>query len=70
MTKLYNAFHRTWWKEAEPHTCWPNNLEPHMGEKHYLVRNVSFATARKVAQEYTNTHEPGRYSDKGEIEEA
>ena len=41
-----------------------------MGEKHYLVRNVSFATARKVAQEYTNTHEPGRYSDKGETEEA
>ena len=66
MTK-YNVFIRRWWKD---NPTWPNGLEPHMGRKSYLQRNVDYDTARSIAKEYNTTHKPGRYSLKAEFEEA
>jgi len=66
MTK-YNVFIRRWWKN---NPSWPNGLEPHMGHKTYLRRNVDYVTARSIAEEYNATHKPGRYSLKAEFEES
>lgn len=67
--KYYDVFHRTFWKD-NPSGQWPNGLEPHKGEREYIERHVTYADARRLCQEYNSTHEPGRYSDKAEFEEA
>jgi hypothetical protein len=70
METYYNVFHRTWWKEATPGTCWPNNLEPEPGERHEIANHVTRADAIELCKRYNSTHEPGRYSDKAEFEES
>lgn len=65
----YNVFHRTFWKAAES-PGWPNNREPHLGEKTYLAHDVSWSVARDICDEWNATHDPGLLSDKAEFEEA
>lgn len=63
---LYNVFTRTWWQR---NPAWPRGLEPHMGRKRYLRKGVTWTEARAIAQEYNQTHKPGRLSRKAEIEQ-
>jgi len=62
-----NVFTRTWWKE---NAAWPAGLEPAMGRKTYIARNVTEDEARALCKEYNATHEAGRLSRKAEYEEA
>jgi len=65
---MYHVFHRTWWRD---NPSWPNGLEPHAGEKTYLVRYVtSLNEAIELCREYNDSHESGRYSRKAEFEDA
>lgn len=65
METKYNVFTRTWWKN---NPNWPNGLEPHMGRKTYLRRNVTREQAREICEAYNSTHKPGRYSRKAEFQ--
>lgn len=61
----YNVFHRTWWIE---NAAWPNGREPGAGERHFLMKHVSYGHARELCAEYNATHDPGPLSDKAEFE--
>ena len=61
---MYTVFTRTWWRE---NNTWPNGLEPHVGKRKIIVRNVpDEETARSIASVWNNLHEPGRLSLKAE----
>jgi hypothetical protein len=62
----YTVFTRTWWKH---NPSWPNGLEPGVGKKTRIARNVSEAEARQICQQYNATHKPGRLSRKAEYEQ-
>ena len=62
-----NVFTRTFWKE---NAAWPNGLEPAVGRKTYMARNVSENEARAICKEYNATHKAGRLSRKAEYEAA
>ena len=62
-----NVFTRTFWKE---NADWPNGLEPAMGRKTYIARNVPEEEARAICKDWNATHKPGRLSRKAEYEEA
>jgi hypothetical protein len=67
MNTKYNVFHRTWWAE---NPSWPKGLEPCLGKKHKLAKNVSYEIARAICKDWNSEHEPGKLSDKAEFEEA
>ncbi len=62
---MYHVFHRTWWK-VNP--AWPGGLEPHPGTKYTIAFVDEELEARDLCQEYNETHEPGKLSDKAEYE--
>lgn len=63
---MYAVFHRTWWKH---NPTYPNGREPHMGRKHYIARHVpTLEGARDIARVWNANHDPGKLSDKAEIE--
>jgi hypothetical protein len=61
----YNVFVRNWWRR---NPSWPGGREPGAGRKTYLNRGVSWADARRICQEYNETHDPGFLSRKAEFE--
>ena len=74
MIEVYDCFQRTWWKD---NADWPNGLEPHAGEKDFYFKNavgsvtIAFYTEEEAIQycnEYNNTHDAGRYSNKAEYQ--
>ena len=65
--KTYDCFVRTWWRE---NPSWPQGLEPCLGEKTYIAHGLSWSEARETCEEYNNSHDPGRLSEKAEFEEA
>lgn len=62
----YRIFTRTWWKE---NPSWPDGLEPQAGTKHHVKTVDTADEARKFCQEWLDTHNPGRLSNKAEFEE-
>ena len=64
--KRCDVFHRTWWRE---NPAYPDGLEPHAGEKHYIKRDVGEDEARRTCAQWNKTHDPGPLSDKAEYEE-
>jgi hypothetical protein len=65
-TARYTVFTRTWWKH---NSAWPNGLEPGVGKKTRIARNVSETEARQICQQYNATHKPGKLSRKAEYEQ-
>ena len=63
---MYRVFTRVFWKHNPDY---PNGLEPHLGRKHTLKKNVeTLKEAQAIAREYNDTHDPGPLSRKAEIE--
>lgn len=60
----YTVFTRTWWIS---NPAWPGGREPGAGRKHTLRRNLSYAEARQMCQDWNSTHNPGRLSRKAEF---
>lgn len=67
---LHRCFTRTFWKEAAS-PGWPNNREPHLGEKDYTNHpdNLTEDEARAYCKQWNATHDQGPYSLKAEFEE-
>ena len=63
----YNVFVRNWWKLNKD---WPDGLEPGPGRKTYIRHGVSIDEARKICEDYNDTHERGKLSRKAEFESA
>ena len=65
---MYAVFVRNWWKK---NPAWPDGREPDpTARRTYLQRNIrKEADARRIAQEYNRTHDPGPLSRKAEYEE-
>lgn len=62
----YNVFTRTWWRK-KPNS---NILEPHLGHKRYLAKNVETAAeCVAMCRRYNDNTPPGRLSRKAEFEE-
>jgi hypothetical protein len=63
---MYNVFTRTWWRYNPD---WPNGLEPHLGRKAYIAKNVTTEKmAQKLCSEYNDNNDAGRLSRKAEYE--
>ena len=63
---MYRVFVRTWWKS---NPSWPNSLEPHMGRKRTIRRNVPTSEdARAICERHNRENNPGRLSSKAEFE--
>lgn len=64
----YVIFHRRWWK-ANP--SWPDGLEPGASRPQFIKEVVGdLETARAACREWNAAHDPGRFSDKAEFQEA
>lgn len=64
----YTVFVRTWWKRS-PGSGYPHDLEPSAGNKEFLDYAATEEGARKIAQRYNASHDPGELSKKAEYEE-
>lgn len=66
--KKYVIFHRRWWK-ANP--SWPDGLEPGPSRP-VIIKEVTgdIETARAACRAWNDSHDPGRFSDKAEFDEA
>jgi len=63
---MYNVFTRTWWRDNPD---WPNGLEPHVGAKTYIAKDVaSEEMAQEICREYNENNAAGRLSRKAEYE--
>lgn len=63
---MYNVFTRTWWRYNPK---WPNGLEPHLGTKTYIAKDVaSEEMAQEICCEYNDNNDAGRLSRKAEYE--
>lgn len=63
-SKNFVVFTRTWWKN---NPNWPNGLEPHLGKKRVLRRNLSESEAKALCKEWNATNKPGKFSRKAEF---
>lgn len=61
---IYTVFIRTWWRANNE---WPNGLEPHMGRRKVIARNVTMTEAREICKQYNDNNNPGKYSRKAEF---
>ena len=59
----YIIFTRTWYK---PNSAYPDGLEPHAGNKNFLDYAATEDGAKRIAQEYNATHQPGKLSKMAE----
>jgi len=60
----YCVFTRTWWRFNKD---WPNGLEPEMGRRHVIARNLTEEKARQLCKQWNATNKPGKLSKKAEF---
>ncbi len=62
----YTVFVRNWWIKNKDY---PGGLEPGPGKKTVIRRGVDTEDeARKICEEYNETHDPGKLSRKAEYQ--
>lgn len=64
----YRVFVRNWWRLSNGPHSWEGREPAPGARKTTLARRCTEAEARRIAQQYNATHEPGKLSRKAEYE--